>query len=114
MLYRTHYKRAPLSSKLRLLCESSQPKLEERNTQMDSVKYIGLDVHRDTISVAVVDQSRAVGHAIGDPRRPLQFWIVHGRLRLEDMPVRQMANGGESRDVVRGVLFLLVAMECCH
>src|SRR5712664_3648047 len=56
MLYRTHYKRAPLSSKLRLLCESSQPKLEERNTQMDSVKYIGLDVHRDTISVAVVDQ----------------------------------------------------------
>jgi transposase len=24
---------------------------------MDSVKYIGLDVHRDTISVAVVDQS---------------------------------------------------------
>jgi hypothetical protein len=24
---------------------------------MDSVKYIGLNVHRDTISVAVVDQS---------------------------------------------------------
>jgi len=24
---------------------------------MDSVKYIGLDVHRDTISMAVVDQS---------------------------------------------------------
>src|ERR1700682_4128437 len=61
----THYKRAPLSSKLRLLCKSSQPKLEERNTQMDSVKYIGLDVHRDTISGAVVDQSgRLVMHSV--------------------------------------------------
>jgi transposase len=32
---------------------------------MDSVKYIGLDVHRDTISVAVVDQSgRLVMHSV--------------------------------------------------
>jgi len=52
---------------------------------MDSVKYIGLDVHRDTISVAVVDQSGAVGHAIGDPRRPLQFWIVWVEYRVACM-----------------------------
>jgi hypothetical protein len=32
---------------------------------MDSVKYIGLDVHRDTISVAVVDQGgRLVMHSV--------------------------------------------------
>jgi len=33
---------------------------------MESLKYVGLDVHRDTISVAVLEQSGKFGDAI-DP-----------------------------------------------
>src|SRR5258707_11823305 len=34
----------------------SNQKPTERNAPMDSLKYVGLDVHRDTISVAVLDE----------------------------------------------------------
>jgi hypothetical protein len=39
-----------------LLCEAVNAKRNERNTLMNSVRYVGLDAHRDTISVAVLDE----------------------------------------------------------
>jgi hypothetical protein len=52
---------------------------------MDSVKYIGLDVHRDTISVAVVDQGGRLVMQSVIPHRPLQFWIVWVEYRVACM-----------------------------
>jgi hypothetical protein len=36
------------------IIKGRQSTSEERNTRMNSVRYVGLDVHRDTISVAVL------------------------------------------------------------
>src|SRR5512147_2327755 len=46
----THYEGAPLWS--RLLSAKTQP---TKGTPLMSVKYIGLDVHQATISIAVLD-----------------------------------------------------------
>jgi hypothetical protein len=56
----THYKRAPLSSRLRLFCEKQATGAQKRNTLMNSVRYVGMDVHRETISAAVLDESGLV------------------------------------------------------
>jgi len=46
---------------------------------MDSVKYIGLDVHRDTISVAVVDQGgRLVMQSVIPTQAPAILDCVDG------------------------------------
>src|SRR5271166_3780511 len=44
----------PFRSRLWLLCEAVN-QTSRKEHPMDSIKYIGLDVHRDTISVAVLD-----------------------------------------------------------
>src|SRR5438552_1022215 len=50
-LTRSHYKRAPFGSRL----SSFTRPPTERSTLVNSEKYIGLDVHQATISVAVMD-----------------------------------------------------------
>jgi hypothetical protein len=47
----THYKRAPLSGGL----EASARTRRKRAPSIDSKKYIAMDVHQATISVAVMD-----------------------------------------------------------
>src|SRR5271166_5222393 len=44
----------PFRSRLWLLCEAVN-QTSRKEHPMDSIKYIGLDVHRDTISVAVLN-----------------------------------------------------------
>src|SRR5439155_11398663 len=53
----THYKRAPFRVSCGCCAEADNHKPKERNTRMNSVRYVGLDVHRDTISVAVLNES---------------------------------------------------------
>ena len=48
-------KRRPFSGKLRLLRQQST-KADERNALERQCEYVGIDVHRDTISVAVLDE----------------------------------------------------------
>src|SRR6266516_3268859 len=48
---KSHYKRAPFGSRL----SSFTLPPTERSTLVNSEKYIGLDVHQATISVAVMD-----------------------------------------------------------
>jgi hypothetical protein len=57
----------------------SQPKLNERNTQVNSVRYIGMDVHRDTISVAVLDeQGRLMMQSVLQTRAAAILDFIHG------------------------------------
>src|SRR5260370_41819507 len=53
-LWGTHYKRAPFWSSLQ--CSSSTQLTHERNTLMNDTKFIGLDVHKTSVSAAVLDQ----------------------------------------------------------
>src|SRR5437660_6713841 len=48
----TQYKKAPTFA---VRCESSHHDLAKRSTFMSQEKYIGMDVHQATISVAVMD-----------------------------------------------------------
>src|SRR6266550_2410387 len=50
-MLKSHYKRAPFGSRL----SSFTRPPTERSTLVNSEKYIGLDVHQATISVAVMD-----------------------------------------------------------
>src|SRR5450759_3509645 len=57
----------------------SQPKRNERNTLMNRVRYVGMDVHRDTISVAVVDeQGRLMMESVLAPRAEAILDFIHG------------------------------------
>jgi hypothetical protein len=54
-LLTTHYKRAPLFRKGYGAVDSS---LRKGTPFMDCKKYIGMDVHQATISIAVMDEAR--------------------------------------------------------
>src|SRR6266567_1891122 len=59
--------------------KSRQPKLKERNTLMNSVRYVGMDVHRDTISVAVLDESgRLMMQSVLATRAGAVLDFIHG------------------------------------
>src|SRR5258708_33586629 len=60
-------------------CEKQQPKRNERNTLMNSVRYVGMDVHRDTISVAVLDESgRPMMQSVLATRAAAILDCIHG------------------------------------
>ena len=42
---------------------------------MDSVKYIGMDVHKEAISVAVLNSSGKLVMSARSKPRPAPFWI---------------------------------------
>jgi hypothetical protein len=65
--------RAPLSNRVALAVRSRRPKRDERNTLMNSLRYVGKDVHRDTISVAVLDET---GRLMMLATRGRRFWIL--------------------------------------
>src|ERR1700691_4725128 len=55
--YPTRYKRAPLLEKGFECSAQTQPTTERSPLYMDSVKYIGIDVHKEAICIAVLNSS---------------------------------------------------------
>src|ERR1700691_5784325 len=55
--YPTRYKRAPLLEKGFECSARTEPTTERSTLFMDSVKYIGMDVHKEAISIAVLNSS---------------------------------------------------------
>src|SRR5437667_8375534 len=60
-------------------CDEESTNSDERNTLMNSVRYIGMDVHRDTISVAVLDeQGRRMMESVLATRAAAVLDFLHG------------------------------------
>src|ERR1700691_2585477 len=55
--YPTRYKRAPLLEKGFECSARTEPTTERSTLYMDSVKYIGMDVHKEAICIAVLNSS---------------------------------------------------------
>src|ERR1700686_260368 len=100
----------PFSGRLRLRCEKRQPKLKEGNRLMNSVRCVGMDVHRDTISVGTWDESgRRMMQSVPATRAGAILDFIHGVRGTLHVTFEEETHSAWLYDVlVRGVAKLVV------